>query len=207
MDDKLTKNCIEMMMYSPLLLLFNGYWMLSSPQIFDNTWSYIPDTLHGMRSNHYVKMQPDHASPLLYMALAAVSLIMFQKTFSGKLQVWGFAMQSQDIQVDEDLPNFFSTIKLNQADEVVLEEQNMIDHFGVQINDPCTVERLDATRMPKKAMMGTPWYTVLSNASYQAEFNYIGAFTGEREKLIEDGLADEMVGGEMTERCKRSKCS
>lgn len=40
-------------------------------------------------------------------------------------------MQSQDIQVDEDLPNFFSTIKLNQADEVVLEEQNMIDHFGV----------------------------------------------------------------------------
>lgn len=56
-------------------------------------------------------------------------------------------------------------------------------------------------------MMGTPWYTVLSNATYQGQFNYIGAFIGEREKLIEDGLEDEILLGKMTERCVRSKCS
>jgi hypothetical protein len=61
--------------------------------------------------------------------------------------------------------------------------------------------------MPKKAMMGTPWYTVLSNSKYQNDFNYIGAFTSEREKLIEDGLADDEVNGEMTERSRRVKCS
>jgi len=75
------------------------------------------------------------------------------------------------------------------------------------MNDPHTIARLDATKMPKKAMMGTPWYTVLSNATYQAQFGYIGAFTTEREKLLEDGLADELEDGEITERCTRAKCS
>lgn len=92
MDDKLTKNCIEKMMYAPLLLLCNGYWMLSNYQIFENAWSYIPDNLHGMKSNHFVLLRPNHASPMLYMALAAVFLIIFTKTFSSKLQEWGFAM-------------------------------------------------------------------------------------------------------------------
>lgn len=92
MDDKLTTNCIEKMMYAPLLLLFNGYWMLSSPQIFENSWSYIPDTLHGMKSNHFIVLKPNHASPILYMALAAFFLLIFTKIFKSKLQEWGFSM-------------------------------------------------------------------------------------------------------------------
>lgn len=62
--------------------------------------------------------------------------------------------------------------------------------------------------MPKKAMMGTPWYTVLSNSLYQTHFNYIGAFIDEREKLIEDGLADDIdEQGNMNERTKRNRCA
>ena len=30
LDDKLTKNCIEKLKWSPILFLFNGYWMLSN---------------------------------------------------------------------------------------------------------------------------------------------------------------------------------
>lgn len=83
----------------------------------------------------------------------------------------------------------------------------MMKHYGLQINDPDTVATLDAATMPKKAMMGTPWYTVLSNAAYQNKFNYIGAFIDEREKLIEDGLADDEVDGKSTERSIRVRCS
>jgi hypothetical protein len=36
-------------------------------------------------------------------------------------------------------------------------------------------------------MMGTPWYTVLSNDAYKDDFAYIGGYVEEREKLIEDG--------------------
>jgi hypothetical protein len=30
LDDKLTKNCVDMLKWAPLLWLFNGYWMLSN---------------------------------------------------------------------------------------------------------------------------------------------------------------------------------
>lgn len=33
-DDRLTNNTIQMLRYSPILLLFNGYWMLDNQQIF-----------------------------------------------------------------------------------------------------------------------------------------------------------------------------
>lgn len=42
-------------------------------------------------------------------------------------------------------------------------------------------------------MQGTPWYSVLQNPKYADEFNYIGAYIAEREKLIEDGREDELA--------------
>ena len=39
LDDKLTKNCVDMLKWAPLLWLFNGYWMLSNKQIFQNEYT------------------------------------------------------------------------------------------------------------------------------------------------------------------------
>jgi hypothetical protein len=55
-------------------------------------------------------------------------------------------------------------------------------------------------------MMGTPWYTVLSNDAYKNAFNYTGAFITEREKLIKDGNGQENEDEEMTEQDIRIKC-
>lgn len=99
-------------------------------------------------------------------------------------------MSHKSIQVDEDLPNFFDAVKLSQADVLVHEQENMRENFGFQHNDPDTIENLDDASLPKRAFQGTPWYQILSNPIYQHDFNYIGAFIPEREKLIEDGYAD-----------------
>jgi hypothetical protein len=128
--------------------------------------------------------------------MSAIFLIVITKVFNEQLMKWGYSLQQKKIEVDEGLPNFFSVIKLSQADQIVKEEENMEDNFGIQINDPDTVERLDKVTIPKKAVQGTPWYTVLSNMKYQIAFNYIGAFIDEREKLIEDGFG-EAEGREM----------
>lgn len=46
--------------------------------------------------------------------------------------------------------------------------------------------------MPKKAVQGTPWYSILSNPEYVESFAYFGAYIDEREKLIKDGdVGDE----------------
>lgn len=100
-------------------------------------------------------------------------------------------MSAQDIIVDEDLPNFFSAIKLAHADEIILENQNMMQNYGIEIEDPRIVDIIEQTRIPKKAIQGTPWYNVLSNATYSDDFNYIGAHIDEREKLIKDADDDD----------------
>ena len=72
-------------------------------------------------------------------------------------------MARVDINVDEDLPNFFKCVKLSQANEIVKEQENMRDNFGFIHNDPDTFDMLKETRMPKKACQGSPWYQILSN--------------------------------------------
>lgn len=190
LDDKLTINCINMLKLAPIMLLFNGYWMISNRQIYENNWSYIGRITESMHSHHPIDFKINWATPALFMAVASVGIILIQKIFNKYLMKWGFTMASVDIKVDEDLPNFFKSVKLTQADELILENQNMQDNFGINLNDPDTIAVLDTTTMPKKAIQGTPWYQILSNAKYSNEFYYIGAFVAEREKLIEDGFGE-----------------
>jgi len=42
----------------------------------------------------------------------------------------------------------------------------MKENFGYETTDPDTIHSLDAISMPIKPMMGTPWYTILSNPTY-----------------------------------------
>jgi hypothetical protein len=65
----------------------------------------------------------------------------------------------------------------------------MRDNYGFEIEDPQVLEILDHTKMPNKAIQGTPWYSILSNPEYCDSFAYIGSYIDEREKLIKDGDA------------------
>ena len=51
-------------------------------------------------------------------------------------------MNRDDIDVDEDLPNFFETIKLSTSDELCDENQSMKDNFGFEFSDPDTIDTL-----------------------------------------------------------------
>lgn len=81
----------------------------------------------------------------------------------------------------------------------------MKHNFGFIHNDPDTVSTLDATKVPKKAVQGTPWYQILSNQRYSNLFYYVGAFIGEREKLIEDGFSEGKDDAN-SEWAKRIRC-
>jgi len=149
-----------------------------------------------MKSGHLVQFN------ILWILFGVVALIL--------VAVFKSMMSAKTFEVDEDLPNFFGSITLGQADMIVNEEKHCQDQFGVLVNDPDTVERLDDTEVPEKSLQGTPWYTVLSNQLYMEAFGYIGAYVEEREKLIEDGYADivdengEMDGGNKERRCEQS---
>ena len=111
-----------------------------------------------MKSSHFFTTKVNWATPLMYMTMASVFLIVVQKVFADYLMKWGFTMSSKEIKVDEDLPNFFKAVKLSHADELVLENDNMEKNYFVMPNDPDTIDVLNATKIPKKAIQGTPWY-------------------------------------------------
>lgn len=61
----------------------------------------------------------------------------------------GYGMQRKEIEVDEDLPNFFEAIRLSQADEIIAEEENMQNNFGFLLTDPDTIGELEKVLYPK----------------------------------------------------------
>lgn len=125
LDDKLTINAINMLKWAPILLLFNGYWMISNKQIYQNTYNFISKSTDTMLSSHFVYFGVNWGTPVLFMACCAIFIIAIQKIFADYLMRWGFAMASKEIKVDEDLPNFFKSVKLSQADELIHENVNM----------------------------------------------------------------------------------
>jgi len=179
------------------MFAINGFWAYFNLQIFKKGAYHLIDTNEAfMKSGHLVHFNP------LWIVMGIVALIV--------VYIFKSMMSSKVFEVDEDLPNFFESITLGQADMMVNEEYHAKNHFGVLVNDPDTVERLDETEVPEKAIQGTPWYTVLSNLSYIEAFAYIGAYVSEREKLIEDGYADvtgadgEMDAENVNRRCEQS---
>lgn len=68
--------------------------------------------------------------------------------------------------MDEDLPDFFKTIRLSQAKELVAEQDNMRHIYGFIHNDPDTTEALETLDFSRNPMQGTPWYQILSNVRY-----------------------------------------
>lgn len=150
---------------------------------------------HAMLSRHFVLLTIDWATPTFVFGLYAIALFIIQKVAGNYLARWGFAMADSDIDVDEDLPNFFKACKLSDADELVMENENLKKNYGFEPNDPDTIQVLDNTKLPKKAIQGTPWYQILANPIYESDFNYIGSFVKEREKLIEDGAKDRFKKG------------
>lgn len=162
-----------------------------------------------MRSDHPIAFEINWSTPVMLFALLAVGLYVIQLVLGHKLAKWGFGLADHEIDVDEDLPHFFEAVKLSQANQIVMENHNMQDNFGFEPNDPDTIEVLDNTKLPKKAIQGTPWYQILSNHHYASEFCFIGAHVKEREKLIEDGYPEVFVDGKkhlgMTYTCKNER--
>lgn len=132
MDNKLMQNCINMLKWGPLLMLLNGYWMLSNRQIFYNFTTPIDRSSEPMPSGHFIAqafsfIQP--STPVFLMFLFDVGLIamfifngFYSEVFGyDLLQKWGFSMSEKDIMVDENLPNFFAAVPKRYSDVIIKE--------------------------------------------------------------------------------------
>jgi hypothetical protein len=45
------------------MLLFNGYWMMSNRQIYENKWYFIDKSTESMQSHHIAGFEINWATP------------------------------------------------------------------------------------------------------------------------------------------------
>ena len=125
LDDRLTKNAVRVLKFSPVLLLANGYWMLSQSQIFEGWVNVKATTLSFMPTGHTFNTLEtvSQATPLMLLTIAMLIIYLAGVFFKKQLKKYGFGFSGTKIEVDENLPNFYQAVKLSEADWLVAENQ------------------------------------------------------------------------------------
>lgn len=95
-------------------------------------------------------------------------------------------MAVDDLDVDEDLPNFFKVLPLREANRVIAEHDHMQKEYGFELHECTLIEKLENTQWPNRPIQGTPWYSLMSNPKYVEDFSYLGPHIKDRNSLIRD---------------------
>lgn len=124
MDDALSKSVLSMLKFGPLCLLLNGFWLLDNRQFFDNVWIYKNKSTENMMSGHHVGIKINQSSPMLLAGMLCLMVIFVHLIFSAEtLKSAGFTMAREDLDVDEDLPNFFKALSIGEANRNIYENE------------------------------------------------------------------------------------
>jgi hypothetical protein len=67
------------------------------------------------------------------MGIAIFIIIFMQSYFKRILKKWGFSFGGSKINVDENLPFFFTAVKLSDADWLIKENENLKGVYGFEI--------------------------------------------------------------------------
>jgi len=110
---------------------------------------------------------------------------------SGYLNAWGFGFSDVDIDVDENLPNFFKAVKLSEADWMVKEDKYYQNNYDMDLINDSLSDKLDDVKVAKSPIQGIHWYSILANPCYAEMFSYISINTDNRNTLIVDDDSDE----------------
>jgi len=140
-----------------------------------------------MWSDHKINYRVCQSSPLFLMAMTCVALIVVQIVIPQELLLkWGFSMSQEEMEVDEDLPNFFTALMISEADKILAENKQMMTEFGFELSESWLVEKLENTTWPEKSISGTPWYAIMCNPFYVESFAWLGPHVKDRELYIKD---------------------
>ena len=80
------------------------------------------------------------------MSMTCAALIVVQIVIPAELLLkWGFSMSQDEMEVDEDLPNFFTALMLSEAEKVISENRQMMQEFGFELSESWLIEKLEST--------------------------------------------------------------
>ena len=198
-DDKLSNRVLSVMTSAPLFYLSFGYWMFSNRKLLSN------DNIMWFNQSNDVKMsghiwssvfkkegyvnQP--GMPLLVGFWVLFVLIMFRDRLYKYLTYFFPSLKVGELEIDEDLANYFTTLDHHDRNWSLKEEENCRNVLKMKILSDETIERLNSTQLGSGHMQGVHSYDILANPLYLDDFQYFSADLEDREKYIVDDDDDE----------------
>lgn len=131
-DEKLNNNVLTVLTYAPLLFLSFGYWMLSNKQLISNDHLYKFNNLSDVRKSGHIwtsvftaeAYDKNPGMPLLI----AFWIVLFGTIFRHIAFKYGAkifpSIKIGDIEIDEDLDNYFNTLDDHDRNWSIKEEEN-----------------------------------------------------------------------------------
>jgi hypothetical protein len=96
-----------------------------------------------------------------------------------------------NIEIDEDLDNYFHTLDDHDRNWSIKEEENCRNVLHMKILHDETLNKLRSTKMERSHMIGVHTYDILANPLYLDDFQYFSADLDDRSKRIVDDDEDE----------------
>jgi len=198
-DEKLNNRVLSTLTYAPILFLSFGYWMMSNKQLFSNdNVVWFVQSSDVKQSGHIwtsvFKKEGYHHQPgvpLLIGFWVLFILIVFRNSFFRWFVRVFPSARVGEIEIDEDLDNYFKTLDDEDRKWSLKEEENCRNVLNMKILAEHTLERLNATELGKSHMQGVHTYDILANPLYLDDFQYFSAALEDRDKYIIDGDDNE----------------
>ena len=165
MDDRLVKNAMRILSFTPMLFLVNAFWMLSNQQIFGNTVNKLKNENESMDPSHNLSVltRVTPATPILCIVLFLCILSFLKNNCSKVLKRNGFTISNFDKEVIEALPAYNNVVQASEADKLIKCNAYFRQNFNFSVSTKALNDSLINQRVSLSPMASIPWYNVIFN--------------------------------------------
>lgn len=125
---------LRILLWAPVFYMAFSYWFLGNNQIFNNILFKINKVTDIVLSGHTVVMEYktfyyDQSVPPLLIFLALAFFIPFTSIFTSIVEHFKPGYFDVDLNIDEDLNNYFEALEDDDKRGMILEEENIRKNY------------------------------------------------------------------------------
>lgn len=187
---ELNDAALGMMRWAPLTYFIFGYWIMGQKQIFNNVTPEVTYSNVAVPSDHngWPWNENGPAVPMFFFLVAFLVVMCCGKFFAMCLKKFNLSQDTDEIEVDEQLGNYFETLPNHSRKNWLATELNNSNRLGIKTFGAGTYDQLANINGKTKVMKNSINYNILSNPLYMTLFQYVPMT--QRDNLEESTTSD-----------------
>jgi len=134
-DQSLNKNSLSILKWAVLFYLAFGYWMVDAPRIFGNEVLHRDTPSSSQRTEHIIfkSLSINQSVPMLLCLIFGIAITFGRGFFKKQLKQWGYRFEKPLLNVDENIPNYWESLKYGDQLWLIKENQQMKENYFFNI--------------------------------------------------------------------------